>query len=209
MNTIWKNFQTVGEIVGKFISEQNNRLTFGGKAKNSSWDCLTLIQSSQSKRFLLVYMVWQRISLRSFRLETWVKAHLTRYSVDSSKTKVLATESNRRSLSRTLSKGLQDLVGLNHQTREWVNWVRRLLNKSSSWVNSLNYLLSWKLSVICCTYLWKSQVSINGLQAECKVSTGAYVTFIPSSLYHSPQTAPSHKTTPGYVWVHLNRKWAV
>lgn len=154
-------------------------------------------------------MVWQRMSLRSFRLETWVEAHLTRYSVDSSKTKVqLPRKATDVAIVGHWAKGCRTLL-ITIIRREWVNWVRRLLNKSSSWVNSLNYLLSWKLSVICCTYLWKSKVSINGLQAECKVSTGAYVTFIPSSLYHSPQTALSHKTTPGYAWVHLNRKWAV
>ena len=42
---------------------------------------------------------------------------------------------------------------------------------------------------------WKAKVSLNGLQAEFKLDTGADVTVIPPSLYHSLQPVPSLSRT--------------
>ena len=42
---------------------------------------------------------------------------------------------------------------------------------------------------------WKARVSLNGLLAEFKFDTGADVTVIPPSLYHSLQPTPSLSRT--------------
>ena len=46
--------------------------------------------------------------------------------------------------------------------------------------------------------LWKAKVSLNGMLAEFKLDTGADVTVIPPSLYHSLQPAPSLSKTTSY-----------